>query len=229
MAVHSSSYDAFLTEDCALIFRTINNMYFYPTYFSPIAQFAAMTTAEQITFEVCDNYQKQTYRTRSYIYSPNGRQRLNVPIQHTGGRQKTRDVKIDHSENWQIQHKKSLEAAYRSSPFFEFYEDEITAIFKRKHIFLLDLNIKTYDLICNIFEWDKKVAKTKIYKKSYPDGKDFRSMVDAKTRRDLNLEPYAQVFSERHGFLPNLSILDLLFNLGPETEGYLKKQNLEAF
>lgn len=200
-------------------------MIFYPTYFSPIAQYAAIAKAERIIFEVCDNYQKQTYRTRCYIYSPNGKQLLNVPVQHTGGRQKTADVRIDHSENWQAQHKKSLDAAYRSSPFYEFYEDEITDIFEQKHTFLLDLNIKTYELISDIFEWDKEVFKTTVYKKEYQEKEDFRYLADAKTKMGFGFEPYTQVFMDRHGFLPNLSILDVLFNLGPEAEGYLENSS----
>jgi len=102
----------------------------YPTYFSPIIQYAALAKVDKITFEVEDNYQKQTYRTRCYIYSPNGKQLLNIPIKNANSKQKTKDVVIDYSVNWQKQHLKSIEAAYRSSPFFEYYEDEIRAIFE---------------------------------------------------------------------------------------------------
>ncbi|PID71352.1 MAG: hypothetical protein CR985_00145 [Flavobacteriales bacterium] len=197
-------------------------MLFYPTYFSPIIQYAAIAKAKDITFEICDNYQKQTYRTRCYIYSPNGLQLLNVPIKHMSGRQKTADVKIDYTFNWQALHKKSLDAAYRSSPYYEFYEDEIIGFFEQKHTFLLDLNIKTFELISEIMEWNRKVSKTISYEKVYPNKDDFRFLADAKTKRDFGLSPYPQVFSYRHGFLPNLSVLDVLFNLGPEAEGYLE-------
>jgi len=114
----------------------------YPTYFSPIIQYVAVAKAETVTFELEDNYQKQTYRTRCYVYSPNGKQLLNIPVKNANSKQKTKDVLIDYSFNWQKQHIKSIEAAYRSSPFFEYYEDEIRPIYDNKPAFLTDLNLK---------------------------------------------------------------------------------------
>src|SRR3970282_1324671 len=115
----------------------------HPTYFPSISHFAAMVQAEKITFEVEDNFQKQTNRNRTYIYSPNGIQLLNIPVKHSKQiHQKTKDIKIETDFDWQKQHFKSLEAAYRSSPFFEFFEDDIRPLFEKKHIFLLDLNFE---------------------------------------------------------------------------------------
>ncbi|HRN44994.1 MAG TPA: WbqC family protein, partial [Flavobacterium sp.] len=115
------------------------NAILHPSYFPSISHFAAMAQSETITFEVEDNFQKQTNRNRAYIYSPNGIQMLNIPIKHSKeSRQKTKDIKIETDFDWQKQHFKSLEAAYRSSPFFEFFEDDLRPIFEKKQAFLLD-------------------------------------------------------------------------------------------
>src|SRR3970040_2977634 len=116
----------------------------FPTYFPSISHFAALAQSENSVFEIEDNFQKQTNRNRTYIYSPNGIQLLNIPVKHSKQiHQKTKDIKIETDFDWQKQHFKSLEAAYRSSPFFEFFEDDIRPIFEKKHTFLLDLNFET--------------------------------------------------------------------------------------
>src|SRR3954464_161516 len=108
-----------------------------PTYFPSVSHFAVMAQSENIIFEMEDNFQKQTNRNRAYIYSPNGIQLLNIPIKHSKeAHQKTKDVKLETAFDWQRQHFKSLEAAYRTSPFFEYFEDTLSPIFTKKHIFL---------------------------------------------------------------------------------------------
>src|SRR6187401_2558485 len=112
------------------------NTLLHPSYFPSISQFAAMAQSDSITFEMEDNFQKQTNRNRTYIYSPNGIQLLNIPVKHSKDKhQKTKDVLIENEFDWQKQHFKSLEAAYRSSPFFEFFEDDIASVFNKKHTF----------------------------------------------------------------------------------------------
>lgn len=202
------------------------NLLLYPTYFPSISQFAAMVQAERITFEVEDHFQKQTLRNRMYIYSPNGSQLLNVPVKHSrAGHQKAKDIKIEYAEDWQKIHFKSLEAAYRSSPFFEYFEDAITPIFTKKHIFLLDLNFETIELISKCLQFKSEYDKTQEYFHAQPDFDDIRSW--AKAKSDVNaLEQYKQVFDDRHGFLNNLSVLDLLFNEGRHALDYLRRQKL---
>ena len=100
-----------------------------PTYFSPIIQYAAIAQSKKVIFEIEDNFQKQTYRNRCYIYTAQGKHLLNVPIQHTKGiKQKTKDVKIDYKDNWNKLHLKTLKTAYSSSPFFEFYIDDLLPV-----------------------------------------------------------------------------------------------------
>ncbi len=111
-----------------------------PTFFAPIIHYVAIARNSDVLYEKQDNYQKQTYRNRCYIYGANGKHLLTVPIVHSasGARQKTKDVKIDSSFSWKKIFIKSLESSYRSSPYFEYYEDDILKVFEKKHTFLLD-------------------------------------------------------------------------------------------
>ena len=195
-----------------------------PTYFPSISQYVAMANASEIVLETHDNFQKQTNRNRMYIYSPNGLQLLNIPIKHSKqSHQKTKDIQIENAFDWQKQHFKSLEAAYRSSPFFEYFEDTIHPIFQKKHQFLLDLNIETLEIINSCMRINYTFKATEEYWHSSPIKNDFRSLADGK--KDQNsFDEYPQVFQEKKGFLNNLSVLDLLFNEGKFALEYLKNQ-----
>lgn len=202
------------------------NILLYPSYFPSISHFAAIAQAEMVSFEMEDNFQKQTNRNRMYIYSPNGLQLLNIPIKHSKNpHQKTKDVKIEDAFDWQKQHFKSLEAAYRTSPFFEYFEDDIVPIFKKKHAFLMDLNLETMEIVSKCLGLDFPYDETTEYFHEVNGKIDFRPLVNGK--KDANeFESYTQVFGEKHGYLNNLSILDLLFNEGRYALEYLKKQPL---
>ncbi|HLF51738.1 WbqC family protein [Flavobacterium sp.] len=202
------------------------NILIHPTYFPSISHFVAMAQADAITFEMEDNFQKQTNRNRTYIYSPNGIQLLNIPVKHTAERyQKTKDVKLETGVDWQKQHFKSLEAAYRASPFFEYFEDAIYPIFHKKHTFLVDLNFETIDIISKCLGMKLAFDKSTEYFHEANDYSDFRALVNGKKDPSI-FENYTQVFGEKHGFLNNLSVLDLLFNEGRFTTDYLKQQTL---
>lgn len=204
------------------------NTILHPSYFPSISHFAAIAQSESITFEVEDNFQKQTNRNRTYIYSPNGIQLLNIPVKHSKeSHQKTKDIRIESDFDWQKQHFKSLEAAYRSSPFFEFFEDDIRIIFEKKHDFLLDLNFETLAIVTKCFRMKLEFDTTSEYVHDVDTNKtmDFRSLINGK--KDLSIfESYKQVFDDKHGFINNLSVLDLLFNEGKYAMDYLKKQAL---
>ncbi|MDZ4330823.1 MAG: WbqC family protein [Flavobacterium sp.] len=204
------------------------NILIHPTYFPSISHFAAMVQSENITFEVEDNFQKQTNRNRAYIYSPNGIQLLNIPVKHSKvSHQKTKDIKIETDFDWQKQHFKSLEAGYRSSPFFEFFEDDIRPIFEKKYSFLLDLNFEVFTILSKCFRLKLDYTTTTDYFHEVDTNTitDFRGLVNGK--KDLSVfESYTQVFDDKHGFINNLSVLDLLFNEGKYAMDYLKKQEL---
>lgn len=210
--------------------KTLDNMniLIHPTYFPSISHFAAIVQSENITFEVEDNFQKQTNRNRAYIYSPNGIQLLNIPVKHSKeSHQKTKDIKIETDFDWQKQHFKSLEAGYRSSPFFEFFEDDIRPIFEKKYTFLLDLNFEVFTILSKCFRLKLDYTTTTEYFHEVNTNTitDFRGLVNGK--KDLSVfESYTQVFDDKHGFINNLSVLDLLFNEGKYAMDYLKKQEL---
>jgi len=204
------------------------NIILHPSYFPNIAHFMAIVNAEEVTFEVDDNFQKQTYRNRTYIYAANGKLLLNIPVIHTQkNRQKYRDVKIANRDKWQSLHWKSLESAYRTSPFFEFYEDDLKSLFSKEADNLLDFNLECFNVICDCLQLDLKTSKTISFIKEVEDNRDYRHLVNAKKKQSLKLESYTQVFSNKHGFISNLSILDLLFNEGPNALNYLESQQLE--
>jgi len=200
------------------------NILLYPTYFPSISHYVAIAKATSITFEVEDNFQKQTNRNRMYIYSPNGLQMLNIPIKHSKkAHQKYKDIRIENDFGWQKNHFKSLEAAYRTSPFFEYFEDDFRPLFEKKHEFLMDLNFEIFNLVNTALGIHFPFEKTTEYFHEIPNKTDFRHLANGKKDVFVN-DPYTQVFKEKHGFLPNLSILDLLFNEGRHALAYLKVQ-----
>jgi hypothetical protein len=198
-------------------------MILQPAYFPNIETFQHIMKAEELIFEVQDYYQKQTYRTRCSVYSANGFLSMNIPIKHQKmGRQYTKDVQIENEFQWQKNHLKTLQNAYRSSPFFEYYEDEIDNLYSIKETYLLDFLFKTIDLSLKLLQNSYKYSKTDIFKPIYKDQQDLRYLIEAKTSRDISMQTYPQVFDSKHGFLSNLSLLDLLFNEGPNASLLLK-------
>ncbi|WP_276381973.1 WbqC family protein [Flavobacterium sp. H4147] len=202
------------------------NSLLLPTYFPSISHFAVMAQSDTITFEMEDNFQKQTNRNRTYIYSPNGIQLLNIPVKHSkAAHQKTKDILIENEFDWQKQHFKSLEAAYRSSPFFEYFEDDIAPIFEKKHTFLMDLNMEVLETVTKCLRMKLEFGKTEEYFHEVTNFSDFRYLANGK--KDQNsFEKYTQVFDDKHGFINNLSVLDLLFNEGKFAMDYLKSQKV---
>ncbi|HIP48438.1 MAG TPA: hypothetical protein EYG92_05675 [Lutibacter sp.] len=197
-------------------------MLFQPTYFSPIIQFEKVVQVEKCIFEIHDNYQKQTYRTRLSIYTPQGRQDLIIPIKHKKGiKLMTKEIEIDNSYKWQRLHFKSLQNFYRSSPFFEFYEDDLAPLYEKQEKYLLDLLLKTQELSFEMLQLEFEIKKTTKYLVDYPINQDFRFLDNPKLSIDQTFRKYIQVFDAKHGFIPNLSILDLIFNEGPNAVNIL--------
>lgn len=195
---------------------------FIPTYFSPISQYMAIANSDKVLFETEDNFQKQTYRNRCYIYGPNGKQLLNIPIKHTAtsSKKKTKDTLVDNSVSWQNQHLKSIQIAYRNSPFFEFYEDDLLPILSKEYKYLLDLNIDTYLFITDALQIHQKYSKTTEYIVSSEN--DYRLLANAKQEHEYKFNSYMQMFDDKFGFIKNLSVLDLLFMEGPNAISFLE-------
>lgn len=192
-------------------------------YAAPIHWYAIYAQKEEVILEAKEHFVKQSFRNRCEIYSPNGKQALVAPITHKGKRQTMAQKQLSYQENWQKNHWKSLEAAYRSSPYFEFYEDDFKPLFEQQPKGLMDWNLQLHQLICDSIGLEEKHQLSDVYHQDYAE--DFRSLGP----KNKNIKPnpkYHQVFEEKHGFIPALSIFDLLFNLGPESLSYLEEMNI---
>lgn len=182
-------------------------------YFPSIAWCSTVWQQKTALIDAAEHYQKGGLRNRCYIAGPNGLQRLSIPLAK-GKHQQTpiREVRIAYEEPWQRQHWRSIQAAYGSAPYFEHYADDIRAFLEKRYAFLFDLNLDIQRFMLNKkLGWEGEfVCQTQFVPKGqWPGGPDFRDNQWA-----VSIRPYAQVFLERHGFLPNLSVLDLLFCCG---------------
>ena len=190
-------------------------------YLPPISWFSVFLDPEnEIIFEQFENFPKQTYRNRAAIYGANGKLPLIIPIKHTGKRE-IKDIEISFAEDWHKLHWKSIKTAYQSTPYFEFYEDKLKAIFEEKIESLPEFNLKALKVILNILKTEKEFILTEEYFKT-PEGEDFRTKFSAKTDSQTEFPEYYQSFSDKNGFIKDLSILDLICNIGPESLTYIK-------
>ncbi len=196
-------------------------------YFSPLAWYVPMAKGENVCLEQHDNFVKQTWRNRCVIAGPNGRQVLTVPVEkNPKGKTSMRDVRISDHGNWRHLHWNALESSYGKSPFFEYYADDIRPFFEQKREFLFDFNEEIREKMCELLQIDINLSCSSVYsapKDLSPDVLDLRPLAEPSILDQQPCTPYYQVFAQRHGFIPNLSILDLLFNLGPEALIYLTR------
>ena len=198
------------------------------TYLGPIYYYSSFFLSYPVFIEKHENYLKQSYRNRCLIYGANGPLTLVVPVQR-GSFHKTaiNELKIDYDTNWQANHWRSITSSYKSAPFFEFYIDDLIPFYQQRFRYLIDFNTSLMKIFLGHLDIKQEFSFTKSFKKQYPSKMlDFREKIHPKK---MFLDPwfknfeYTQVFSPKHGFIPNLSILDLLFNLGPESTEFLKK------
>ena len=192
--------------------------------FGPINLYKALHKNNHLMIEIFESYPKQSFRNRYLIGGPNKIQALTVPIiKINGNHTKSKDVEIDYSTNWIAQHLKSLNTAYSASPFYQFYIDYIAAEFNTKHIKLLDLNLAMFKLINKWLSLDITYDLSSDFIKETEDILDLRKYLNQKNTWYIkNCEEYLQCFSDKFSFRPGLSIIDLLFNLGPESSLFIK-------
>ncbi len=190
-------------------------------YMPPISWFSVFLNPEnEIIFEQFENFPKQTYRNRTNIYGANGKLSLIIPINHNGKRE-MKDIEISYREDWRNLHWKSIKTAYQSSPYFEYYEDKFRKIYDLKEKFLLDFNLKGLEVIQQILKTEKAQSLNEEYIKN-PESINFREKFSAKLPSEFQMEEYYQTFSDKLGFLKDLSVLDLICNKGPESLTYIK-------
>lgn len=206
------------------------------TYFGPIQWYRKLCQGRQVIIEQCESFQKQTYRNRCVIATANGPLALIVPVERStpsaGQGTTIRDVCISDHGNWRHLHWNAIVSAYGDSPFFEYYQDDLRPFFERRWKYLFDFNEAIRDVLCQLLDISPSVTFTRQYARHYPaDGPDAaddcRDTIRPKLPpddRDARIHPYYQVYARRHGFLPNLSIIDLLFNMGNESIFWLIPQ-----
>lgn len=192
--------------------------YISTAYLGPIQQYCKLCQYDEIRLETAENYLKQTFRNRCTIATANGPLALSVPIVKPDTLKcQTKDIRISDHGNWRHLHWNALVSAYNMSPFFEYYEEDFFPFYEKKYEFLLDYNEELRALICRLLDLQPLVIRTDEY---LPDVEhDFREIIRPKHEgEDLAFcpKPYYQVFQEKFGFQPNMSIVDLLFNMGPE-------------
>lgn len=194
-------------------------------YMPPISWFSVFLNDEnKIFLEQFENFPKQTYRNRANIYGANGKLSLIIPIKHNGNRIMNQ-IESSDAENWKNLHWKSIKTAYQSSPYFEFYEDQLQQIFNGTESKLIDISLKSIEIFQKILKTKKAHSLTEEYVKN-PKQIDLRSKFSAKEDSQTNLEVYYQTFSDKLGFVNDLSILDLVCNQGPESYHYIKNQKI---
>ncbi len=183
--------------------------------FPPVSWFMAIRDTRAFYLEACENYQRQSYRNRYRIVGPNGIQTLSIPVQQLHGHKiPIREVRIDYRENWQQTHWRSITTAYRNSPYFLYLGDEFQPFFTRKTEFLFDWNLQIMETIFRVLKWKKDILLTPVFQPITQDPSDFRDKIHPKLPCPVSVPEYYQVFQERHGFIPDVSVLDLLFCAG---------------
>jgi hypothetical protein len=190
-------------------------------YLPPVAWFAAVASSGAAQIEACESFQKQSYRNRCKICSADGAQTLQVPVQH-GGSRLIRDIRIDYGKNWLHLHRSAIATAYGPSPFYKYYWDELDAVLERRHEFLFDLNAALTEKLIDMLHLKASLTFTGDYC-SAPEGvRNLRGAINPKREpAGSPFKEYYQVFVRKLGFIPNLSIIDLLFCEGPEAYRYL--------
>ena len=192
-------------------------------YLAPVEYYSYLFRSEFIVIEINDNYQKQSYRNRCALAGANGPLSISIPIvKPDKDNSKMKDIRIADHGNWRHLHWNAILSAYNSTPYFQYFEDDFRPFYERKIEFIHDFNEELRQLICRFIGINKDVRYTETYINEEIEGYiDLREKIHPKKESDFKTEPYYQIFASKYGFINNLSILDLLFNMGNEARLYL--------
>lgn len=200
--------------------------YLSTAYLAPIEYYILLAKAEKIWIEQFESYCKQTYRNRTVIATANGLMDLSIPIEKArANKPLTKDMKISNTGKWQQNHWRSIETAYNSSPFFEYYIDDFLPFYTRKWTYLWDFNIALQETVLSLLDLETNIHFTQAYRQELPENHiDLRERISPKQGFYIDdFTEYYQVFKDKFGFQANLSIIDLLFNMGNESVLVLKR------
>lgn len=208
--------------------KKIKNILLSTAYLPPIEYFSYIVNANKVFIEVYESYPKQTYRNRCNIYAPNGLLSLTIPvIRINGNHTKTKDIEISNHTNWRLQHWRSLQTAYNASAFFMYYKDELWEKMKFESNNLIKYNSHLLDFLMNEIGIKTSIELTKQYKILETEV-DLRNEISPKAKKQLvKTTEYYQIYKNKHGYIPNLSILDLLFSEGPNTLNYIQSLKVD--
>jgi len=198
----------------------MENICLTSAYLAPVEYYSAMAKADTVFLEHCEFYEKQSYRNRCNIAGANGQLALTIPVEKSkGSRMLTRDVRISEHSDWQLQHWRSIESAYNSTPFFEYYKDDLIPFYEKNWTFLWDFNTEIQTKLLELLDLQIDIQLTKEYKVDFDENvQDVRNSIHPKKETEVgSFKTYYQVFEQRFGFIPNLSSIDLLFNMGNES------------
>jgi len=198
----------------------MGNICLTSAYLAPVEYYSALAKADAVFLEHCEFYEKQSYRNRCNIAGANGQLALTIPVEKSkGSRMLTRDVRISEHRDWQLQHWRSIESAYNSTPFFEYYKDDLLPFYEKDWAFLWDFNTEIQSKMIELLDLRVDIQLTKEYKVDFDENVlDARNSIHPKKETDIgSFKTYYQVFEQRFGFIPNLSSIDLLFNMGNES------------
>ena len=188
----------------------------HPLYLAPVPLYVRLYAADAMVVDDVSPFVKQTYRNRAVIAAEGGTLPLTIPVVHDGGRMPMRDVRISEHGNWRHQHWNALVSAYRKSPFFEYYADDFAHFYEERDGFLMDFNLRLHAVVSELLGVEREV---KFLSDEAAGAVDLRAIAEPKALEAIDgvaLQPYYQVFAQRNGFVPSLSVVDLLFNAGPE-------------
>lgn len=194
-----------------------NDIVFSLAYLPPVEYFMLFNKAKNVFIEQHEFYQKQSYRNRCVIATANGTMPLTIPVEKTG-KEVIRDVKISQHTNWQTLHWRAIEASYNSSPFFEYYSDDFRLFYEKKWVFLWDFSFELLKKVVELLEIEKNIFLTEKYDVQFTDKFDARELIHPKKEKLIEIKPYYQVFENKLDFQGGLSVLDLLFNMGNESQ-----------
>ena len=200
---------------------------FSTAYFPTVAYMAAFARCADVQLEACETYPKQTYRNRTIIATANGLLPLTVNVTKPNGNHTlTKDITICRKENWPMQHWRAIVSAYNASPYFLYYADEVQKIIFGNHTFLLDLNMDILQFLIKRLKINTTIETTTNFVPQESDTSDYRYVFSPKAKDKIELPPYQQVFDDRYAFVGEVGVIDLLFNLGPESRLYLDKAGI---